>query len=292
MIFIGGGLKMSYSYRILRLSFVVLSSATAFATIFGNVRGVVHDPQHRPIPGAQVTLRAQASSWEQSASSNANGEFEFSAVPAGDYVLAVSAQGFQVFKQEITVSSGSAPIFHCQLQVQPVKQSVEVSSAPETINTESSATETLVSRQIIARTPGADRANSMAMITDYVPGAYMVHDMLHVRGGHQVTWEVDGVPVPNTNIATNVGPQFNPVDADYIEMKTGGYSAEYGDRTYGVFNVVPRSGFEYQNNGELVANYGSYNQTNDQLSFGSHTERFAYYAFQRLNGAAGPADFP
>src|SRR5215469_6064918 len=52
---------------------------------------------------------------------------------------------------------------------------------------------TVVGAADIARTPGADRANSLAMITNFVPGAYVVHDQLHVRGGHQVTWAVDGV---------------------------------------------------------------------------------------------------
>ena len=57
-----------------------------------------------------------------------------------------------------------------------------------------------------------------------------------------MSWLIDGVPVPNTNIATNVGPQFDPKDIDSLEVLRGGYSAEYGDRTYGVFNVVPRTG--------------------------------------------------
>jgi hypothetical protein len=59
---------------------------------------------------------------------------------------------------------------------------------------------------------------------------------------HGVCWPVDGVPVPNTNIAGTVGPQFDSKDIDPMEIQRGGYSAEVGDRTYGVFNVVPRSG--------------------------------------------------
>ena len=57
-----------------------------------------------------------------------------------------------------------------------------------------------------------DSTNSMAMITDYVPAAYVTHDMLHMRGGHQVAWLIDGVPIPNTNIAANLGPQIDPKD--------------------------------------------------------------------------------
>ncbi len=269
---------MSIRGLVLLCASLPLSAALAFSTIFGNVRGIVHDPEHRPIQNATVTLHSKNSAWTRTTQSNSEGEVEFDSVSAGDYVVTVKAKGFRAYEETITVASGSAPIYHFQLQIAGVKQTVQVSAAPATINTQSSAATTLVGRREISRTPGADRANSMAAITDYVPGAYMVHDMLHVRGGHQVTWEVDGVPVPNTNIASNVGPQFDPMDADYIEMQTGGYSAEFGNRTYGVFNVVPRSGFEYNRNGEFVASYGSFNQTNDQLSFGSHTDRFAYYA--------------
>src|SRR5207249_2159102 len=110
-----------------------------------------------------------------------------------------------------------------------------------------------------------------------VPGAYMVHDQLHVRGGHQTTWAIDGIAVPNTNIASNVGPQFDPKDVDYLEVSRGSYDAESGDRTYAVFNVVPRSGFERNRQGELVASYGAYNSTDNQISFGDHSDRTAFY---------------
>jgi outer membrane receptor for ferrienterochelin and colicin len=93
-----------------------------------------------------------------------------------------------------------------------------------------------------------------------------------------VSWLIDGVPVPNTNIASNVGPQFDPKDIDVLEVQRGSYDAAYGDRTYGVFNVVPRTGFERNNDAELVVSAGSFHQTNDQMSVGGHTQRFAYYA--------------
>ena len=79
----------------------------------------------------------------------------------------------------------------------------------------------------------------MEMITDYVPGAYMTHDMLHMRGGHQVSWLIDGVEIPNTNIASNIGPQIDPKDINYLEIQRGSYAADVGDRTYGVFQRCP-----------------------------------------------------
>ena len=115
------------------------------------------------------------------------------------------------------------------------------------------------------------------MITDYVPAAYVTHDMLHMRGGHQVEWLIDGIPIPNTNIATNLGPQIDPKDIDYLEVFSGSYDADYGDRTYGIFNIVPRTGFERDKECDLVITLGNFYQTDDQISCGGHTERFAYY---------------
>ena len=67
---------MTYK-RALVLVGLLLSSLTAFATIFGTVSGLIHDPQHRPVQGAQVTLRAANSAWTKSVSSNDSGEFHF-----------------------------------------------------------------------------------------------------------------------------------------------------------------------------------------------------------------------
>ncbi len=90
-------------------------------------------------------------------------------------------------------------------------------------------------------------------------------------------------PFPIPTSPPTSGPQFDPKDFDYLEADRGSYSAELGDRTYGVFNVAPRTGFERNNEAELVTSFGNFYQTNDQLSFGSHTQRFAYYASVNAN---------
>ena len=246
------------------------------ASIFGSIRGIVHDPQHRPVENAMVMLHAKTSDWTATANTDATGQFLFNAVPLGEYRVTVASPGFAQVEQTVMVQSGSEPALHYQLKLL-VKESVTVSAAPETAPTDSHTPTTLVSREDVARTPGASRTNSLASIIDYVPGAYLTHDQLHIRGGHQVNWLIDGVPVPNTNIASNVGPQFDPKDIDYLEVQRGSYEASTGDRTYGVFNVLPRTGFERQREAELVVSAGNFYQTNDQLSFGSHSSRFAYY---------------
>jgi hypothetical protein len=264
------------------IALFLLLDAMAFATIFGSVRGIVHDPQHRPIQGAHITLKAQNSDFTQSADSDSNGEFNFSSIPIGNYTVTVSSDGFQEMHQEIILESDTSPVLHFQLAVAGVKENVLVPETVGAATTDSVTPTEMVSRSDIQLTPGADRTNGMEMITDYVPASYVTHDMLHMMGGHQVNWLIDGVPIPNTNIATNLGPQILPRDIDYLEVYSGSYDADYGDRTYGVFNVVPRTGFERDKECDLVLTAGNFYQTDDQISCGGHTQRFAYYG--SLNG--------
>ena len=66
------------------------------ATIFGNIRGIVHDPQHRPIGGVEVTLKSATSAWSQTAQTDPDGSISISTpLPLGDYVITVTNRGFR-----------------------------------------------------------------------------------------------------------------------------------------------------------------------------------------------------
>jgi len=261
---------------VLFLAVFLLAAVGALATAFGSVHGIIHDPQHRPVPGITVALRALASDYSQTTQTDAAGEFHFDAVPLGQYVVNVSDRTFVADEQSVTVLSGTSPVLHLELRLPSQRQEVTVSA--DAGQTETVTPSSLVDRLQIQETPGASRSNSLAMVTDFVPGAYLTHDQLHIRAGHQISWLIDGVSIPNTNIASNVGPQIDPKDIAALEIQRGSYSADYGDRTYGVFNVAPRTGFERNNEAELILSAGNFYQTDDQLNFGGHSNKLAYYA--------------
>jgi hypothetical protein len=255
---------------------LIAASLPAFATVFAIVHGVVHDPQHRPVAGAKVTLQATDSEFALHATTNADGEFELPQAPIGVYRMTVAAEGFGPVTQTLTVASGTNPVLHIPLAVGGATETVLVHGASSAADTATPTT--LITRQTIDETPGADRTIGTEMITDYVPAAYMTHDMLHMRGGHQTSWLIDGVAIPNTKIASNVGPQIDPKDIDSMETLRGSYDADLGDRTYGMFNVLPRNGFEFNRDGELFLYAGNLSTGEAQVSFGDHSAKTAWYA--------------
>ena len=254
-------------------------SLPAYATVFATVHGIVHDPQHRPIANAGVELHAVDSEFVVIAATNNEGAFDLPPAPIGVYRLDIKAGGFSTFTQSLILASGTNPFLHVALPVAAVKESVIVNGNDNFSDATDSVTPvTLITRDMIAETPGASRTIGMEMITDYVPGAYMTHDMLHMRGGHQTSWLIDGIAIPNTKIASNVGPQIDPKDIDQVETQRGSYSADVGDRTYGVFDVLPRNGFERDRQGDILFTAGNLSTGEVQLSLGDHSLKNAWYA--------------
>jgi hypothetical protein len=256
---------------------IFLSTALpGLATVFSSVHGIVHDGQHFPVKGAAVQLHASDSDFKLEATTDPDGAFDLNRVPVGVYRIHIVAGGFADVDDTISIASGTRPVLHYALALANVKTTVSVSATQDAADTVTPTT--LVTRADIDETPGAGRTIGMEMITDYVPGSYMTHDMLHMRGGHQTSWLLDGIAIPNTKIASNVGPQIDPKDIEQLQVDRGSYSSDIGDRTYGVFNVLPRNGFERNRDAELVVSAGNFYTGETQLSFGDHSEKTAYYA--------------
>ena len=135
----------------------LFSFLPAIASVFGTVKAIVHDPQHRPVQGAQVEVQSRTSAFKTSGTTNEEGLALLSNVPVGEYDVTVISHGFSEAQQSITVTSGNVQELHFALAVAQRQETVEVSGAPETVNPSSAVPQTLVSRGDIAQTPGADR---------------------------------------------------------------------------------------------------------------------------------------
>jgi len=263
------------------LLLLILLPTPGWAAAYGSLSGILQDDRDRPIAGAEVVLVSAAHTTLRR-QSDSTGRFDFPKVAIGQYMLTISQRDFASLSQPVTVKAGHFLFPNIVLTRSSELAEVTV-TAPRLPVVASVTPITIVSQGDIETTPGASNVSSLAMITDYVPGAYQAHDMLHMRGGHQTNWLIDGVEIPNTNIAENLGPQVNPLDVQTLGAERGAYQADEGDRTYGIFNVIPKSGFSSDNQAALDVTAGNFHQTNDYLSFASHTNDFAYYASLAYN---------
>src|ERR1035441_11011439 len=124
-------------FQLILIFAVLLLPSAAFADLYGALRGVVHDPQHRPIQNAMVMLKSKSSDWAKSVTTSPTGEFQINAVPLGDYTVSVASNGFAQTAQDVTVISGSVPVVHFQLQVASANEKVTVSGSPAVVATDS-----------------------------------------------------------------------------------------------------------------------------------------------------------
>src|SRR5262252_1383936 len=123
--------------RLLRvLLFSMFLAALAYAAVVGSVRGVIHDPQHRPVQNAMVMIKAKTSEWASTVSSDADGNFVLNAVPLGEYTVSVAGVGFEQSQQDVMVVSGSNPVLHFALNVAGAKETVNVSATPAEVLTD------------------------------------------------------------------------------------------------------------------------------------------------------------
>ena len=148
-------------------------ASVAYASIFGRVKGLVHDPQHCPTRAAEVTGRAAHSDLSFKTMTDADGQSAlFRCARRGLWCHHFGVR-FATRQAVLTLASDTSPILHFELQIGSVDEKVSVDATSNVANVNTVTPTILIDRTTIAQTPGADRTNSMAIVTDYLPG---VHD--------------------------------------------------------------------------------------------------------------------
>jgi len=95
----------------------------------GAIAGVVTDPSGARVPGAAVLAKNLDGGNEESAKTNAAGEFVFRSIPAGRYEVQFRVPGFKMDKVQATVTPGSAAEASAALELGEVSEAVTVTGA-------------------------------------------------------------------------------------------------------------------------------------------------------------------
>ena len=96
-------------------------AASLNASILSSISGLIHDPEHRPVQGAKVTLAAENSSWSQTVTGDETGQFRFANIPLGAYTVTVDAPDFVPQVQKLTLTSSSEARLHFPLAIAAAK---------------------------------------------------------------------------------------------------------------------------------------------------------------------------
>jgi TonB family protein len=91
-----------------------------------SLRGTVNDISGARLPGANVMLQRQGDSSKANTVTDDAGEFRFSSLPAGDYVLEIRKPGFPIAQQAVQLASGAHESLDLTLNLGQVYESIEV----------------------------------------------------------------------------------------------------------------------------------------------------------------------
>lgn len=264
------------------LTLLALFAVTVNAQNNGSLAGYVKDAKTgEALLGANVYLKGT----HTGSSSDVNGKYHITQVPAGTWTLVCSMVGYTKSEEEITINGTEItkdftleedPLVFSNIVVTATRNEALVTSVPV-------STEVINSRKMEesnAKDIGeALKTVSSSLVKSY--GALGSLESVSLRGstGAQVLVLIDGQKL-NSAQDGSVDLSTIPLDAvERIEVVKGGNSAMYGsDAVGGVINVITKS-MARQNKliYSLSGMYGSYNTQDYQASVGQDLANFDYF---------------
>ncbi len=214
----------------------------------GAVVGRLVNESGQSLGGARVIVRNPETGFERSATVNADGSYRIPALAPGRYRMSlIVGDGAPTALGEVSVSLGNATTVNVPVGAISTLGAIEV-RAPQVVSmVDVSSTESAmnISRQDLARMPVDQDLKSVALLA---PGVVSGKSSLGSQGisfgGSSVAENsvyIDGLNV--TDFYNRVGFSSAPFAFfQEFQVKTGGYSVEFGRTTGGVINAVTRSG--------------------------------------------------
>jgi carboxypeptidase family protein len=217
-------MKYKLLARILLMVSLASVLVTAAAAQTASIRGMVEDDSGAAIPRAQVVLKQGKAAEGASAMSNDLGEFSFSGVAAGDYVLHAEAPGFKPADLKLSLGAGPVPIQHIRLKVANVTQEITV-TAGDPVSMEGNMNSVEINHDLLKSLPVKDD-NPLAAAQMFLDPA--------ANGAEGTKIVVDGVEGGDLDVPSS--------SVKSVSVNKNPYSAEFGRPGKGRIEVMTRPG--------------------------------------------------
>jgi hypothetical protein len=228
--------------------FLVASHAAAQTTV-STIEGTIKDAKGAVVPDAQVTVKSAALGIERNATSDAEGFYRVTALPAGNYSLTITHTGFATRTLEnIELTVNRTLTLDIPLEVGALESQVDVVGYAQLLNPTSAATGATVTPQQIREMPtnGRNYLDLMQLVPGVVinrqanVGSDNSTPVLGERAGNN-NFLIDGQPNKDT-VTGGAASQFNQETIAEFQVLTAGFRAEFGQASGAIVNVITRSG--------------------------------------------------
>jgi hypothetical protein len=223
---------------------------TAFATSLpsqsGSIKGkvVANIPdQQKPIPGVTVTVSGSVIGDKKLQTiSDQEGEYSFTGLTAGDYIVTVELKGFDKYEQKVSVQIEATVELNILLAPTAITGTVTVTDDQTSASKTESSVPGVITTATLRDAPLIDQRFQDAL--PLLPGIIRGPDgTLNIKGTRPTQ---SGILVSSLNVTDPVtgNPAIAlPIEAvDTIHVYSNPYSAEFGKFTGAVTSIETRSG--------------------------------------------------
>ncbi|MEZ5058951.1 MAG: TonB-dependent receptor [Saprospiraceae bacterium] len=227
------------------LTFLFLLITIGVQAQKGIVRGNVYDKDSgEPIGFCNVFLEGTT----YGNTTDVNGFFTISEVPAGQYRLVAQFIGYDTSSVEINLKDGAIVFENLYLKEGGIQlEGVEVSARKDQARTTVAISKVSVSQQQIKALPSTGGVADIAQYLPVLPGVIVSGDQggqLYIRGGSPIQNKIllDGMTIYNPFHSIGFFSVFETETIRSVDVLTGGFNAEYGGRISAIVDIKTREG--------------------------------------------------
>lgn len=234
------------------VSLLVCRPAAAQETT-GTISGRAVDTQGLILPG--VTVTATGPQGVKTTVTDGEGRFTLAFLTPGSYTVHADLQGFtSVDRPDVVVHVGQNVDVALTMKVGALEETVQVVAPAASVDTASATIGANLDSATLSRLPVGRRFSDTLYLTPGVSTSGSVgiaNPSIEGSSGLENQYVVDGVNITNGgygalgSYSIVFGSLGNGTPFDFmqeVQVKTGGYEAEFGQATGGVVNVVTKSG--------------------------------------------------